>query len=254
MRNKLIKITEIEQQNLIAKQYQDEVMKIKQQELDEKNKQRERQAKYYKDLNSQLKEKRSKNTYSVLMSEYERSVNNSDIKAYQNMETENLHAMVPGFNSNNPQEKYIDKAMNIYTPQLQSEKFKNCICSPKLTNSRLDVSARGRNGKLKEAALRSFENFGEGKGIELKIHEENYTPAKIERVRQNMEKEDAIKYRANTNNRGYGFEQVSNKHIPTTVQNKVTSNFRIVNSKSANDLGSVNQHPYEYNFKAPGNY
>jgi hypothetical protein len=32
------------------------------------------------------------------------------------------------------------------------------------------------------------------------------SPKKLEKVRQNMEGRDAIKFRANTNNRGYGFE------------------------------------------------
>lgn len=104
--------------------------------------------------------------------------------------------------------------------------------------------------KLQVAGLRSFENFGDGKGIKLQIHEENYPPAKIERVRQNMEKEDAIKYRANTNNRGYGFEQVLNKkEVP--LRNGQT--FRLTNSKSATMLngpggkGGLNQSRSTYN-------
>lgn len=64
-----------------------------------------------------------------------------------------------------------------------------------------------------------------------------------------MEKEDAIKYRANTNNRGYGFEQVNkNKSLPQKLQASA-----LINSKSANVIGSSNN-PYEYNFRAPGNY
>lgn len=70
----------------------------------------------------------------------------------------------------------------------------------------LKINVQGRNNKkLKDAGLRSFENFGDGKGIQ--ITEKQISENKLERVRQNMEKEDAMKYRANTNNRGYGFEQ-----------------------------------------------
>lgn len=64
-----------------------------------------------------------------------------------------------------------------------------------------------------------------------------------------MEKEDAIKYRANTNNRGYGFEQVNkNKNLPQKLQAAA-----LINSKSANVIGN-SHNPYEYNFRAPGNY
>lgn len=110
---------------MIAKQYQEEVNKLMQQEIDQKNKIKEQQANYYKELNSQLKEKNTKKTYSVLMSEYERSVNDNDIKAYQNMDTSTLNAKVPGYSVGNPQEKYIDKAMNL-TPQKFGHK-QDCI-------------------------------------------------------------------------------------------------------------------------------
>ena len=39
------------------------------------------------------------------------------------------------------------------------------------------------------------------------------SPKKLEKVRQNMEMKDAIKFRANTNNRGYGFEQLVDKEV-----------------------------------------
>lgn len=115
---------EKEHQALIAQQYQDELSKLRQEEMDKRNKQKELQMQYNRDLNNQLKEKRKKDTYAVLMSEHERSINDKDIKAYQNREDVGLSAMIPGFNSNNPQDKYIDKAMNIqtYTPQQHSSK------------------------------------------------------------------------------------------------------------------------------------
>lgn len=91
---------------------------------------------------------------------------------------------------------------------------------------------------MQNAALKSFENFGDGKGIEMKNNDP--TSGRLERIRQNMEKEDAIKYRANTNNRGYGFEQASvNKSAPS-LSNK---------ESMRND-----SNPYEYNFRAQGNY
>jgi endonuclease III len=119
----MTKIAEKEQQDLIAKQYQDEMNKLKQEEMEERNKKKAMQEKYNNELNSQLKEKNKKKQYSVLMSEYERSINDGDIKAYQNMDTANLYAKIPGYNLDNPQEKYIDKAMNIYTPQKKHAKL-----------------------------------------------------------------------------------------------------------------------------------
>lgn len=228
-------MTEKEQQDLIAKQYQQEINKLKQQELEERNKHKKMQSDYYKQLNNQLKEKQKKNTYSVLMSEYERSVNNNDIKAYQNMDTEHLFAKIPGFNPSNPQERYIDKAMNINTPNKYGAKAKGGL-KPSLSydNAHSKSGVGLRDNKLQSAAIQSFENFGDGKGLKLMIHELNYSPNKIERVRQNMEKEDAIKYRANTNNKGYGFEQRIRGHSPPA-------------QPKGDGL-------YEYNFRAPGNY
>lgn len=66
------KLTEKQQQALIAKQYQEEVNKLKLQEIEDRNKWKERQAKYMRELNTQVKERNKKNTYAVLMSEHER--------------------------------------------------------------------------------------------------------------------------------------------------------------------------------------
>ena len=234
---RMAKIAEKEQQDIIAKQYQNEVNKILQQDMDQKSKTKEQQANYLKDLNNQLKEKQKKKQYSVLMSEFERSVNDGDIKAYQNMDTGSLNSKIPGFNSYNPQEKYIDKSMNL-TPQKLSSKSPDCLCKPSksVDGAGNKSSITLRNRKLQNAAISSFENFGDGKGLKITLHEDNINKNKLERVRQNMEREDAIKYRANTNNRGYGFEQIL--------------------KKSGAPSGAIitDDSPYEYNFKAPGNY
>ena len=232
----MAKQAEKEQQASIAQQYKQEIDKIYQQDMDQRLKVKEQQTNYYQDLNKQLKEKIMKKQYSVLMSEHERTVNDDDIKAYQNMDTSTLSAKIPGYNTNNPQEKYIDKSMNL-SPQKLSGKLADCICR---SSTSFDAMQRNsniplRNNKLQNAAIKSFENFGDGKSLKITIHENNVNQNKLERVRQNMEKEQAIKYRANTNNRGYGFEQVS---------------------KNAQISGAIvsDENPYEYNFKAPGNY
>lgn len=110
---KLTVQNEREQQAFLAKQFQDEVDKARKEDQDQKDKIKQRQAEYQQQLNLQLKEKNKRKQYSVLMSEYERSVNDNDIKAYQNMDTSSLSAKIPGFTKNSPQEKYLDKAMNL---------------------------------------------------------------------------------------------------------------------------------------------
>ena len=53
--------------------------------------------------------------------------------------------------------------------------------------------------KDSNSPLRNLKNYSEP------------TRMKLEHVRQNMEKKDALKFWANTNNRGYGFEQAIDK-------------------------------------------
>lgn len=55
-----------------------------------------------------------------------------------------------------------------------------------------------------------------------------------------MDKEDAIKFRANTNNKGYGFEQKT-----------AASGAAIGIKKQVTQEADT---PYEYNFRAQGNY
>ena len=61
-----------------------------------------------------------------------------------------------------------------------------------------------------------------------------------------METDDALKFRANTNNRGYGFEQVIQK-------NKNLSNNQMNASKSASIL-ERKTNPYQYNARVAANY
>lgn len=106
---KMVQLAEKEHQILLKKQFEKEVYLAQQEEMAKRAKQKERQVKYNKELSIQLKEKNKRNQYSVLMSEYERSVNNNDINAYQNMDADTLSAKLPGFNYSNPQDKYNDK-------------------------------------------------------------------------------------------------------------------------------------------------
>lgn len=55
-----------------------------------------------------------------------------------------------------------------------------------------------------------------------------------------MQKKDAIKFRSNTNNRGYGFEQVTEKTVDD-------------HEEPIPDDESQLPNPYHYNFRAEGN-
>ena len=166
---RLARVNEKEQQALIAKQYQAEVNKIRQEELTERANKHKRQEEYYNQLNTQLRDKHKRKKYSVLMSEHERSVNDNDIKAYQKTDTSTLSAKIPGFKISNPQEKYIDKSMNVdadaaklygkLNPVPTIEKPK-CIYKLSASLDTSKSSPRRKNNMLQNAALKSFENFG----------------------------------------------------------------------------------------------
>lgn len=63
------------------------------------------------------------------------------------MDNHSLHSMVPGFNSNNPQERYIDKAMNVYTPQKQIGKLSDSVSDPQIVSLKNALNTKGRNSK-----------------------------------------------------------------------------------------------------------
>jgi hypothetical protein len=189
---------------------------------------------YYKALSNQITENKKKKQYSVLMTEHERRVNDRDIKAYEYKDTVNLYSKVIGFGGDNRLDKYIDKSMNNKSAQ------NSPIMSPQKANG-LDKSIeQGSNlARMGQMSLNQSTNILTDVPNPSRVPNDNpYPLSKLQKVRDNMEKMDAIKYRANTNNRGYGFEQIINKAPP---EHKV-----IHRTDEAN--------PYEYNFTAAGNY
>jgi len=81
-----------------------------------------KQKEYLNELGQQVEEARVKKRFGVLMTEHERRVNDKDIKAYENRDTQNIYSQIPGIKGHDQQlqEKYVNKIFsthsNDYTP------------------------------------------------------------------------------------------------------------------------------------------
>lgn len=225
------------QEKAIGRYYNKEADKYRQEMEEEKLRKKKQKEEYYKALSSQINENKKKKQYSVLMSEHERRVNDKDIKAYEYNDTSNLYAKVPGFSGDDRLDKYIDKSMSVGNRSSHNSPARTSGKENGLNTSGEGGSHLARMGQM--SLNRSANILSDAQEPETRpIGDSAYHPNKLERVRENMEKPDAIKYRANTNNRGYGFEQSIHKSPPATKM--------IAKQQEGN--------PYEYNFVAPGNY
>lgn len=224
------------QENAIANYYMKEADKYRQEVEEDKRRKQKLKEEYNKALADQINENKKKKQYSVIMSEHERRVNDKDIKAYEYNDTKNLYAKVVGFGGDNRLDKYIDKSMSVN---------KSAQNSPNMSTHKangLDTSIdHGSNlARMGQMSLQPTENILTDGSEPPRIPNDNpYPMMKLQKVRENMEKQDAIKYRANTMNRGYGFDQSIKREGPIV-------------SKSI--LQRDENNPYEYNFVAPGNY
>ena len=64
-----------------------------------KQHQRQRKAAYFNELNEQIEQQRKKRQFESIMTEHERLVNDKEIKAYEQMDS-NSYSLLPGFRSN----------------------------------------------------------------------------------------------------------------------------------------------------------
>lgn len=223
------------QENAIAHYYMQEASRYQQEVESEKAKKKMQKEEYYKALSDQINENKKKKQYSVLMTEHERRVNDRDIKAYEQQDTKNLYAKVVGFSGDNRHENYIDKSLIVGSNGN----------SPTITSTKAMDVMEGRGGQNSNLARMGQMSLNRSANILTDVEEpprpigENgYSHLKLQKVKENMEKPDALKYRANTINRSYGFVQNLNKTIPTEKMATI------------NNEGN----PYEYNYIAPGNY
>lgn len=227
----------VAQENAIANYYQKEADKYRQ-ELDEQKRRKQKEKEeYYNALSSQIHENKKKKQYSVLMSEHEKRVNDRDMKAYQH-QSNSLHSQVIGFGSDNRLEKYIDKSMGVGINSAQNSPAQSSTKAQELNNGIYAGSGSNLVKAGKMALNKSTNILTDQEDPPRTVNENPYTINKLLKVRDNMEKEDAFKYRANTNNRGYGFAQTLQKIPPPTTT--------LATGEDVN--------PYEYNYYAPGNY
>ena len=212
-----------------------EANKYRQEIEDDKQKKKLMKEEYYKALADQINENNKKKQYSVLMTEHERRVNDRDIKAYEHLDTKNLYSKVVGFGGDNKQEKYIDKSLTV----------NNTTNSPNIISAKAIDISENRNAPNSNLARMGQISLNRSSNILTDVEEPprpigdiGYSYTKLQRVKENMEKADALKYRANTVNRSYGFAQNLNQAPPS--EKMITIN---------NEMN-----PYEYNYAAPGNY
>ena len=223
------------QENAIANYYMKEANRYRQEIEDDKQKKKLMKEEYYKALADQINENNKKKQYSVLMTEHERRVNDRDIKAYEHLDTKNLYSKVVGFGGDNKQEKYIDKSLTV----------NNTTNSPNIISAKAIDISENRNAPNSNLARMGQISLNRSSNILTDVEEPprpigdiGYSYTKLQRVKENMEKADALKYRANTVNRSYGFAQNLNQAPPS--EKMITIN---------NEMN-----PYEYNYAAPGNY
>lgn len=170
----------------------------------------ERKKQYFKNLSDQIHLNNKKKTYSILMTEHERKVNDNDIKAYENVDTKHLYALVPGFDSYNKQQEYIDKSMklarndNVVIGQNRTLDHNSTPLNKDINSSR---NSLGLNTKNHRVSLPK--NPVEKTQI---MNEFNYSPHKLEKVKRNMEAADRGNFRNSTINRSYGVVPVSDYH------------------------------------------
>lgn len=233
----LLKRNVIAQESAIANYYQKEADKYRQELDDQKRRKQKEKEDYNKALASQIVENKKKKQYSVLMSEHEKRVNDRDIKSYQT-QSNTLNAQVIGFCGDNRLEKYIDKSMGVGTLSAQNSPAMSSAKANDLNNGNQFGSSSNLAMAGKMTLNKSTNILTDQEDPPRTVKENAYTIPKLLKVRENMEKEDAFKYRANTNNRGYGFAQTLQKVPPPTTDIAVNEEIN----------------PYEYNYYAPGNY
>jgi len=222
------------QESAIANYYSKEADKYRMEIEDEKAKKQRQKEEYYKALSNQIHENQKKKQYSVLMSEHERRVNDRDIQAYEKMDSKNLYSKVVGFGGDERLDKYIDKSVMVKSPNNSPNQT-----SSKAANLQDSNSAGNSNlARMGQMSLEQPKNIINGAPQNTGVKNNSYSMNKLLKVRDNMQKEDAFKYRANTNNRGYGFVQAIQKNPPQVKQ--------IPEGEDIN--------PYEYNYSAPANY
>ena len=169
------------------------------------------------------------------MTEHERRIHDKTIKAYEAYEVDAIASSgVPqiGQNYSAIQQKYIGKAFGgspSGSPMMNNAKRPNLkevvSVSPNPYASKNVVSGNGGGGSMgnlptvsnlmdvkrtsSQLAMAGSMNILSAKGSAPTLHNtQEADEARLQKVMFNMEKEKSLQFRQNTNNRGYGFQQV----------------------------------------------
>ena len=124
------------------------------------------------------------------MTEHERRVNDGDIIAYENNDNKTLNAKIPGFSvGETVQERYISKQFRPETLRASQQKQRE-------TQSPQQNQIFSPNRKQQQHPFINEQLNGSG---QAKVD--------LDEVKRNMENPEALRFRGNTGNKQYGFEQ-----------------------------------------------
>jgi len=197
------KLANKHQEEIIAKKIDEDVRKERKNEQQRKLQENDRKKEYFQNLSEQINENHKKKSYSMLMTDHERRMNDNDIKAYENIDTKNLYSMVPGFDSYNTQQNYIDKSMRIDDKDGVNigQKAKLASKGATINRSLSKPSQRFQKGLAENIKLNN--TLAKNKGGRL-LNEFSCNPQKLQKVIRNMEIVDRENLRGSTINKSYG--------------------------------------------------
>ncbi|CAI2362352.1 unnamed protein product [Moneuplotes crassus] len=156
--------------------------------------------KCFKDLKEQVRENNEKKAFSQLMTDHEKKVNSEDMNAFQNYDNRTLYALVPGYDSYNKQEDYIDKSMKLENlEQVRIGKKSGSNFNPHRSQ---ELKKRSGNPPVSVQPLSNIEilNNKDEDGSVRRIDVKKFVP----KVVKKMSYAESKKYRANTLNNSYG--------------------------------------------------
>eukprot|EP00347_Sterkiella_histriomuscorum_P020195 403338734 len=214
---------------------QQQIDQLKQEEAKQKQKQ------YLEQLGQQVEESRIKKKYGALMTEHERRVHDKDIKAYESMDNHNVYnTQIPGSKSpdqTNLQDKYINRMFsnqqqNIL-PYAALDTSNNSGSKSYFNQGQQNQYALNNNLARKSQANKTTLQLGAESQLYNPNQHTSMDHSLLEQVKRNMERPEALRFRNNTGNKAYGFEQTLHKEIPNNMQ-----------QNSVDD--SLNYHGYNY--------
>lgn len=173
--------------------------------------QKQKQESYFSELAQQVELNQRQKRLEGLMSDHEKKVNKSDMKAYKYQQNQ-LHSMVPGIHNPNsplPGHMQIDRMLGL--------KNAASIENPQLRQSRPMLGAAGANvlAQVPSRSPQFANNTSLNSLAPIMPMRRSYDPnlitgdhsqqEQLQKVKQNMKSIEALMLRNNTSNRSYGY-------------------------------------------------